>query len=184
MDEDATLENLMAKAQKGDKAAYRQVFQEILPRLRSFVGNKLNRAEDAEDVVQEILISIHKASHTYDPARSFNPWMYAIASYRVSDFLRSHYRKGDERGAVDFDDLSHSLPNEKNVTNSYETNEYLEKALEKLPKKQSKILRMMKIKGYSVAETAKTMDMSESAVKVSSHRAMKTLAAHAEKDEI
>jgi RNA polymerase sigma-70 factor (ECF subfamily) len=45
-----------------------------------------------EDVVQETLISVHKARHTYDPARPFAPWFYAIASHRVVDVFRRDRR--------------------------------------------------------------------------------------------
>ena len=175
MREVQSLENDMARAQQGDTAAYKNVLETITPILRSFVTKKLNRSEDVEDVVQEILVSIHKASHTYDTNRPFKTWMYTIASHRVSDFLRAHYRKGDERHAVDYDDIAYGIANDADVTDSYETSEYLDKALSELPDNQRKIIEMMKLEGYSVAETAGEMNMSESAVKVAAHRAMKIL---------
>ena len=174
--QDITLEHLMRLAQQGDKQAYGHVFQEITPILRRFVGKSLNRQEDAEDVVQEILISIHRASHTYDTDRPFKTWMFTIARYRLSDHLRTIYAKSEKGTDVDFDDMTYQLTSNENVTKSYEDREYLSKIMQSLPAKQRKIVSMMKIEGYSAQEVAQAMNMSESAVKVSAHRAYKILA--------
>ena len=86
-----TLEELMQQAQLGDKNSYTRLLTVITPVLRSFIRKKLNHTQDAEDVLQEILISIHQASHTYDASRSFKKWMFAIARYRLADYLRNWY---------------------------------------------------------------------------------------------
>ena len=52
------------------------------------VARKRVPAEAVEDVVQEALITVHKARHTYDPARPFGPWFYAIVHSRLIDVLR------------------------------------------------------------------------------------------------
>ena len=166
----------MRRAQQGDRQAYARLFLEITPILRSFVGKKLSRPQDAEDVVQEILISIHKASHTYDTDRPFKTWMFTIARYRLSDHLRSVYSKKDKGTDVNIDDEVHQLSDDENVTRIYEDREYLSKIMQSLPEKQQKIVTMMKIEGYSAQETALAMGMTESAVKVSAHRAYKALA--------
>jgi len=173
---DIALENLMRLAQQGDKQAYGHVFQQITPILRRFVGNSLNHPEDVEDVVQEILISIHRASHTYDTGRPFKTWMFTIARYRLTDHLRAIYAKSEKGTDVDFDDITYQLTSDENVTKSHEDREYLSKIMQSLPVKQRKIVSMMKIEGYSVQEVATLMNMSESAVKVSAHRAYKILA--------
>jgi len=174
----------MRLAQQGDSKAYARLFQKITPILRAFVGKKLNNPHDAEDVVQEILISIHKASHTYDTDRPFKAWMFTIARYRLADHLRALYAKIEKGRDVNFEDESYQLSTSENVTEAYENREYLGKIMNSLPKKQQKIVTMMKIEGYSAQETARKMNMSESAVKVSAHRAYKVLALKAvEEDE-
>ena len=179
---ECSLENLMQKSQQGDKSAYGQLFYEITPILRSFISKKINRQEDVEDIVQEILISVHKAGHTYDTDRPFKAWMFAIARYRLNDHLRNVYKKREYGQDVNFDDVSYDLPNKENVTERYENQEYLSSLLEHLPEKQQKIVVMMKIEGYTAKETAAKLNMTESAVKVSAHRAYKALSLIAEKD--
>ena len=61
-----SFEGLMRLAQQGDRKAYAALFQAITPLLRSFVSNRIRDNSEAEDVVQEILLSVHRASHTYD----------------------------------------------------------------------------------------------------------------------
>jgi RNA polymerase sigma-70 factor (ECF subfamily) len=179
-EQETSLESLMALAQQGDLNAYARVFEIITPLLRKFVRHKINKTEDSEDVVQEILISIHQASHTYDTTRPFHVWMYTIARYRLNDYLRSLYgrrKKGIEIG------LNHDtadLASEENVTYTHENREYLIKMLRTLPKKQRTIVTKLKIEGFSIQETALAMKMSESAVKVSAHRAYKMLTQKAE----
>lgn len=178
------LEQLMCLAQQGDNRAYAHLFQQITPILRAFVSKKLNNPQDTEDVVQEILISIHNASHTYDTDRPFKAWMFTIARYRLSDHLRTLYAKIEKGRDVNFEDEAYQLSSSENVTQIYENREYLCKIINSLPKKQQKIVTMMKIEGYSAQETAQKLKMSETAVKVSAHRAYKTLALKiVEKDE-
>jgi len=166
----------MRLAQQGDSKAYAHLFRQITPLLRAFVGKKLNNVQDAEDVVQEILLSIHNASHTYDADRPFKAWMFTIARYRLADHLCALYAKIKKGGDVNFEDEAYQLSTSENVTETYEKREYLGKIMNMLPKKQQKIVTMMKIEGYSAQETAEKMNMSESAVKVSAHRAYKVLA--------
>ena len=164
----------MRCAQAGDKQAYAALFRTITPLLRTFVSRRLSAKADVDDVVQDILLSIHRASHTYDTDRPFRVWMYAIARHRLHDHLRQIYRKG-VFPEISLDDMAQEV-SAADVTESRYRHEYLNKMLDALPEKQKKIVTMMKIEGYTAEDTAKTMNMSVSAVKVAAHRAYKLLA--------
>ncbi len=162
---------LAGKAQKGDKAAYNKLLSEIHPFIKRTVIGTLANPDWADDLTQEIMLSIHKALKTYDPERSFKPWMMAIVYFRRTDFLRSYYNK---RGNVtsSFDELSFE---KEFVTNPTHAGEYkdIEKALNSLSDKQRQVFVKMRIEGYTAKEVAKEMGMSVSAVKVSAHRTLK-----------
>ncbi|MCC6599024.1 MAG: sigma-70 family RNA polymerase sigma factor [Alphaproteobacteria bacterium] len=181
--ESHSFEHLMRLAQQGDKKAYAQLFQEITPLLRAFVRKKISRAEDMEDIVQEILISIHRASKTYDTARPFKAWMFTIARFRLNDHLRGLYKNRAQGAEISYEDADHNLLEAAHVTESYESREYINKLLAHLPKKQKKIITMMKIEGYTAKEIATALKMTESAVKVSAHRAYKVLATRAKEEK-
>lgn len=86
-DKNKILGDLMRSAIGGNQSAYEEFLNKILSLLRPMVAKKITSA-DVEDVLQEILISIHKARHTYDGERPIMPWIVAIARFRIADYLR------------------------------------------------------------------------------------------------
>ncbi len=164
--------DLMQKVQGGDKAAYTKLLYELTGYIRNFVRPRLANPEWADDVVQEVLISIHKSLHTYTSDRPFKPWMISIINFRVTDFLRKHYAsRSDMKLSLD-ENILHD-----HVTNSDHAGEYrdVEKALDGLPEIQQRVFKLLKIKGYSAKEVADMTGMSVSAVKVSAHRTLNKL---------
>src|SRR5215469_10292953 len=79
---------LMARAQDGDKAAYRALLTAITPYIRALARRALRDAADVDDVVQDVLLSLHQIRHTYDPSRPFAPWLATIARRRIVDRVR------------------------------------------------------------------------------------------------
>ena len=126
---------------------------------------------DFEDVVQEILISIHKARHTYDGVRPIMPWIFAIARFRIADYLRKTYSNIRFENC-DFEELCEILPD---VTILNQDNEYIEDILKNVPSREKTILSMIYLEECSVKEVATNLKMTESAVKVAAHRALKKI---------
>src|SRR3990172_2011454 len=62
---------LMASAQNGDRRAYEQLLRDVLPFIRTVVARQHRRPDRLEDVVQDVLVTLHRVRHTYDPERSF-----------------------------------------------------------------------------------------------------------------
>lgn len=154
----------------GDQVAYGKFLSTITPMLRRMVGRRLANA-DVEDVVQEVLISIHKARHTYDGQRPIMPWLASITSFRITDHLRKHYSQMRHQ-SVDIADYENIL---SDVTEDTSSNESVNELLSDVPEKHKKILTMMHVEGYTAKEIGKQMSMNESAVKVAAHRAIKKI---------
>ena len=170
--EEIDLEALMRRSLEGDKAAYATLLRETGRLLKPFLIRRLSFESEAEDVLQEILISIHKARHTYDGNRPYKPWMYAIARFRLQDYLRVHY--ADQlRHAEDISDFENIL--HEDVTELALSYESISGEVLKLPEKQAAILQLMHQEGYTSKEVAAKLGMTESAVKVAAHRAYKVL---------
>lgn len=168
----ADLEQLMRLSLKGDQGAYAELLRETARLLRPFLAKRLSFESEVDDVLQEILISIHKARHTYDGERPYKPWAYAIAKFRLQDYLRMHY--ADQlRHAQDIAELENFLHTD--VTESHISYESISGEVRKLPEKQATILRLMHQDGYTAKEAAEKLGMTESAVKVAAHRAYKIL---------
>ena len=169
-----SLEGLMRLAQSGNKKAYADLLRAITPLIKAFVAKRISNTADVDDVVQETLLSIHHAGHTYDTNRSFKVWMFTISRNRLNDYLRRNY-KNRTFTEISLNDLTFEISAD-DVTEGPIQSEYIDKILDLLPEKQREIISMMKIEGYTAEDTAKKMNMSVSAVKVAAHRAYKLLA--------
>ena len=176
-DADATEERLRAlllAALAGDGAAYRRFLGSLAAHLRAYFRRRLFQLPDeVEDLVQETLLAIHSHRHTYRPDQPLTAWVHSIARYKLVDLLRARSRREALHDPLD-DELEIFAAADTEVL---EARRDLEVLLRALPQRQRNAVRMLKVDGASVAETATAMGMSESAVKVSVHRSLKALAA-------
>lgn len=159
---------LMVRAQGGDAVAYDQCLSGLSRDLRGYVRSRVGDVPWADDVVQDCLISLHGARHTYDAERSFAAWFYAIARNRMIDGIRHAARRRHREIAMDVlpDRAAAPRPDDERV---------LQDALVQLPSRQREIITALKVEGDSVREVAGRLAMTESAVKVAAHRGYKTL---------
>ncbi|MGB4101691.1 MAG: sigma-70 family RNA polymerase sigma factor [Alphaproteobacteria bacterium] len=164
-----SLEVLMARALTGDGAAYAQALRRVLPEINTFLNGKV-LPKDREDIAQDILLSLHKARHTYDATRPLMPWVMAIARFRLQDHWRGYYRRRADQTSC-LDDIQ-ELPG-ADVTKDREASEDIRRVAKDLPPKQQEILNLMYGHDKSVQEVATALNMSVSAVKVAAHRAYK-----------
>lgn len=168
------LHGLFVGGLRGDAAAYRRFLDGLTGFLRAYLRRRLPRAlDDVEDILQETLLAVHNARHTYREDQPLTAWVHAIARYKLMDFFRAHARRealhepidDDPRIFVDAD------------TEPADARRDVGRLLEGLPDRHRVPIEMVKIQGLSVAETAQRTGMSESAVKVGVHRGLKALAA-------
>ena len=166
--QEAQYRDWMLAALMGDAGAYRMLLAGLTRHLRSYFARRLDVGA-AEDAVQETLIAIHARRATYDPALPFTAWVYGIARYKLIDEFRRAKRRptvplenaGDLFG---HDDTAEAIA-KRDVT----------KLLDKLPPAKRELVKDIKLEGVSVAEAAQRTGLSESAVKVTVHRAIKSL---------
>ena len=174
----------MAAAQAGDEAAYRRLLQALLPNVRRQVRFRVSEHADAEDIVQNALIAIHRGRHTYRPERPFGPWMRTIVRHCVVDWFRQRGRR-----------LAREVPVASPETHA-ETgpaivvpdilgdrlDPALVQALSGLPAKQREAVEMIQLEGLSVAEAALRVGVTPGALKVRAHRGYRALRAALDRD--
>ena len=161
---------LMAAAQGGNGGAYNRLLSEIQPWLYRFFARRLPLGM-ADDATQDTLIAIHQKRHTYELGRPFRPWLAAIARYKWIDRLRHMSR--NQTSALD-DELSE--PSVEGHESSVTSAIVLEVLLAKLKPAQTTVIRLVKIKGFTIEEAAELTGQSESLVKVNIHRGLAKLA--------
>jgi RNA polymerase sigma factor (sigma-70 family) len=164
----------MARAQGGDREAYRRLLEEITPYLRSLAARRMQNRGDIEDAVQDALLTVHVVRHTYDPTRPFGPWLVAIANRRIVDVLRRRGRTGSCETPLDDEHETFAAP-EANYHEAASEGRALRDAVESLPPGQREAIRLLKWNEMSLKEAAAASGMSVAALKVATHRALKNL---------
>jgi len=167
---------LMRAAQAGDGCAYAQLLQDVTPRLRSIVRAKRRflQAADVEDIVQDVLLSLHAVRATYDPQRPFMPWLLAITQNRLVDAARRYSRHAAHEVHVELP-VTFSEEGANIEDEVYGDPDALRQAMQTLPPGQRKALEMLKLREMSLREAAAASGMSIVALKVAVHRAMGNL---------
>ncbi len=166
---------LMRAGLQGDEPAYRRALELISQRVRGYVAYGFKaygyRGEDVEDVVQETLLTVHMKRQTWDGTRPIEPWLKAISRNKLVDHLR---RKG-HRKLVPIDDLADVLAAPTNqAADQLGSHEDL---LAGLKTRDRAIVEAISIEGHSARDVGIRLGMSEGAVRVALHRALKLLAA-------
>jgi len=175
--DDRKFARLMGGAQNGDRVAYASLLQDLVPVLRRLMRHKLGfmQATDREDLVQDVLLSLHVARATYNAARPFIPWLMSIAHNRVVDCTRRHKKIWANEVLVD--EFTESMCDEASLSPEaeYGDPEALHQAVSRLPAQQRTAIELLKFRELSLKEAADLSGISMSALKVSVHRAVKNL---------
>ena len=158
----------MACAQSGDREAYRAVLEDVSPLVLSWLRRWLTDSPDLADVFQDTLVHLHRARHTYDPGRPFEPWLFAIARHCAADHARRRRQRAWEILVDELPDVAAESEPDRHA---------LADALQTLPRPQREAFTMLKVEGLSVGAAAARAGVTPGALKVRAHRAYKALKA-------
>lgn len=170
-DQERDATSLMSRAQQGDQEAYASLLVLATGAVKRMIRHKWGNVAWLDDAVQETLVSVHRARHTFDPARPFAPWLYAIAHNRMIDVARRERRIGDREQGTDV------LPETATVAQASDGIDVdrVRAALQALPQRQRDVIVGMKFGDESVRQVGTRLGMTDSAVKVTAHRGYKVL---------
>jgi RNA polymerase sigma factor (sigma-70 family) len=165
---------LMARAQDGDRAAYRALLEDIAPYIRSLAARCFREPSDVDDAVQDVLLTVHMVRHAYDPARPFGPWLVAIANRRIIDRLRRETRQRALKVALSAEHETFMGP-AASLDDPRSDEAALSDAIERLAPEQRQAVKMLKLNEMSLKEAAAASGRSIVALKVATHHAVKKL---------
>ncbi|MBV9653085.1 MAG: sigma-70 family RNA polymerase sigma factor [Acetobacteraceae bacterium] len=176
---DSRLAALMAAAQDGDAASYASLLRHCLPIIATAARRQGVPPDRTDDVVQEVLLTIHRARATYDPSRPFLPWLNAIARRRAIDALRSHGRRAghEVHAPLAYESAADHTPDPAERLDRPGEQRRLADAIAALPDAQRLSVQRLALGGQSLDQAAAETGRSKVALKVSLHRAIKTLRA-------
>lgn len=172
---DGEWRRLMAAAQAGDRVAYERLLRDILPFIHAIVARQHRAPDRVEDAVQDVLLTLHRVRHTYDPSRPFTHWLATLARRRSIDLLRRKTRIAavettDETGYETFADPGANSEQERRDWSGA-----LSGAMAALPERQRRAVELTKLREMSLAEASAASGMSIGALKVNVHRAIKAM---------
>jgi RNA polymerase sigma factor (sigma-70 family) len=175
--DDQRFGELMGAAQSGDAGAYLTLLQEIAPRVRQIVRRRRGAtgSGDVEDLVQDVLLSVHAARASYDASRPFLPWLLAIVRNRVADGARRYVRHAAHEVPVENLDVTFAHLATNSTTDAPGDVGALRQAVQMLPPKQRDAIQLLKLQELSLKEAAAATGMSVGALKVATHRAVAAL---------
>lgn len=174
---DGVVEALMVAYQQSDpEAATKLVAQLSPPIFQFFLAQCRNRAE-AEDLLQDFWLRIHKARATFRAGEPLLPWLYAIARRVRVD----QYRK--TRRVREHEVMSEVLPEKGSQEPMQQSVPKINDLLKSLPDSQREVLMLLKVSGLSLDEVARATGVSIGSVKQKAHRAYESLRKRLGKDQ-
>jgi RNA polymerase sigma-70 factor (ECF subfamily) len=169
--DDLELRDLMTRYQNADAAALEELVARISPRLLRFFGSSAVGRSDAEDLLQDCWIRIHRSRHTYRSSEPVMPWIYAIARHTRLDAYRKQRRLESREVLVA------SIPETLHQTAREQVPEEdrFARLVASLPDAQREVIMMLKVSGMSLEEVARATASTPGAVKQKAHRAYTAL---------
>ena len=174
--DDPLLDDLLRAANRGDQRAYADFLRAVTPLVRGIArarGSGVG-ADVIEDIVQETLLALHQKRHTWREDMPVRPWLYAIVRYKVVDAFRARGR----RVHLPIEDFAELLPAEPQADPRAQRRRADDR---RARPRSARIITAIGLEGASVAETSAALHMTEVAVRVALHRALKKLAQQRER---
>jgi RNA polymerase sigma factor (sigma-70 family) len=167
----------MAAAQAGDRAAYEALLRDCVPFIKAVADRQGVPSDHIDDVVQDVLLTIHRARQTYDPARSFTGWLRVIAERRAIDLLRrvGRQRAREIHSPLAFESYADENAEPARPGRDAAASGRVHAALATLPERQREAVQVLVLQEQSLADAAIVTRRSKGALKVNLHRALKAL---------
>jgi RNA polymerase sigma-70 factor (ECF subfamily) len=168
--EDTSLETLMARYQEGNSKAATALVHRASPQLHRYFLSQMASRRHADDLLQETWLRVHQARHTYRAGEPLMPWLYAIARYtRVDHYRRASRAEFREQQVEELPEVTASNPDQGGGIPD------LEMLLATLPESQREVVAMLKLSGMSIEEVARATSSTVGSVKQKAHRAYEKL---------
>ncbi len=167
------------RAQKGDDKAFTEIVQTYRRRILGTVYRMISRADDVEDVGQEVFTRLHDSLQQLRTPQVFEPWLYRLTVNACYDYLRRTRREMDVRMADLRDEqvvaLDAALSGKKAIEDDRKgsARELLSVLLGRVSEEDRKLLELKEIEGFSLRELSEVYGVNTNALKVRLFRARK-----------
>lgn len=173
MEQEQEIKDLVIRAVADEADAFRDLYEHLVDKVYNYVKYRTAREDDALDLTQEVFVDLYKAlpSFTYESTPQFYSFVFVITKRKLAKWYARLETSLDEQ-AVSFDENTISA-----VSENSETQDEIRRALAQLESETREIVVLHHWSRYTFKEIASLIEMTESAVRVRHHRALKTLSA-------
>jgi RNA polymerase sigma factor (sigma-70 family) len=160
-------EDLMEGYKAGDRAAFAEIFRRYAPLLLRVMQHQLGRREDANDLVQQTFLQLHRSKQDFRRGSLLRPWLLTIAM----NLRHRHFRRLGRHPEMPLElDLLEELHTGSRVPDAADAGCDVKALLAGLPAEQREVIILHWIEGLPFNEVAVQVGVSLSAVKVRAHR--------------
>lgn len=135
------------------------IWAEYQSSLKAFLRSKVSNPDDAEDLLQEILIKTHKNLETLSEMSKVKSWLFQIANHTIIDF----YRQNKTHANLTVEDLWYEAEEEEQVVKAL--SRCLLPFIKELPKEDAELLTAIEVEGVSQKEYAENKGIKYSTLK-------------------
>lgn len=164
---------LMGRVRDGEVELLGELFERHHPRLLQFFLRLVRQRTAAEDLVQEVFVRMLKYRHTFRSEASFLPWMFTLARNAATDLYRARPKELQEDPDAPEPEapLAHPIAGLERK----EQEARLRRALGRIDPAKRELLLLARFSELKYEQIAEMLGISEGAVKVRVHRALKDL---------
>jgi RNA polymerase sigma-70 factor, ECF subfamily len=169
--DETELRGWMVEYQAGRIEAFDRVYTAIAPPLRRYLTSLTRDPSEAQDLLQEAFLQVHRSRHTYDPEQPLLPWVFAISRHVYLMSLRTARRR-PLRGAEELEKAELPVPAEvEGLADRLE----LRAAVRRIGAERREAMLLHHVWGFSFREVGAIQGVTESAAKLRSSRGMAEL---------
>jgi len=152
-----------------------QIWNDYGNLLRRFLLSKVNNPDDAEDLLQEILIKTHKKLGSLKDPKYFKAWLFQIARNTLIDYYRKPSKTLSAQSLPELAEIIEEGAEAQEIMR-LELSQCIKPFIENLPKKYGEAVEAIDLQGISQKELAKELGLSHSAIKSRVQRGRQKLA--------
>ena len=168
---------LVSRALAGSESAWNKLIKRYEKRVYNYALRMVGHPDDAYDLMQEVFVGVHRNLAGFRGDGAFPAWLFRIASFRCTDYLRRRRRHDeyDDERAVDEE---HFGPEQMAATT--DSNEQISAALQALPNEQRQVVELKFFQHFTFDDIAGQLGISPNTAKTRLYAALKKLKQHEE----
>lgn len=155
--------------------SFEELYAEYYPYVLRYIGKRINNQSIAEDLAQDIFLSVYKGFSRFDEHKAkFSTWLFVIVNNRLKNYFRDYRQQASLNELEGIPALS-VLPEMEQAVFIDECRDAIAAALEQIPLKARQVIILRYFQNKSGVEIAGMLGLSEVNVRVTTYRALEKL---------